>query len=150
MRLLLLLGAHATICAGHGHITWPPNRAGGSKSTAGDCVDGLCAWFSQVSEIPGDPTLPDKYRTLCVNCTGLHDLTRKNPWRAPGAANVRGSGCGVAGGGGPPFDGTGPIVPKGAVYGQDGATFPPVHPATSWKRGSVQEVAWAINANHNG
>merc|ERR1719409_1540053 len=74
----------------------------------GACVQGACMWFSQVSEIPDKPTLDQQFRTLNVNISGgPHDVTQKNPWRAPGFAPVRGSGCGVAGGGPIPYDGSG-------------------------------------------
>merc|ERR1712072_110810 len=137
-------------CNGHGAMTWPPNRHGALKKDGGACVQGACMWFSQVSEIPGKPTLDLQFRTLNVNISGgPHDVTRKNPWRAPGTAPVRGSGCGVAGGGPIPYDGSGAGVPLGTVLGQDGATLPRKNP-TVWKAGSVQEVAWGINANHNG
>jgi len=142
----------AVPCNGHGAITWPPSRVGAQKKLGGACDNGECLWFSQVAEIPGEPTLEQKFRTVNVNINGgPHDVTRKNPWRAPGTAPVHGSGCGVAGAGGhgTGIEGTGADVPPGAFFGQDGASLPRMNPAV-WKAGSVQEVAWSINANHNG
>lgn len=148
--LVSLLGV--TPCSGHGAVTWPPSRVGAQKKLGGACDNGACMWFSQVAEIPGEPTLPQKFRTVNVNINGgPHDVTRKNPWRAPGSAPVHGSGCGVAGAGshGTGIEGTGADVPPGAVFGQDGASLPRLDPVV-WRAGSIQEVAWSINANHNG
>jgi len=129
-------------------VTWPPNRVGATKADGGDCTKGQCSWFSQIAQIPGEPTLPERYRTNNINSHGVHDMTRKNPWRSPGAAPVHGSGCAISGGG-PALDGTYPAVQPGTFAGQDGASLPRKEP-TVWTAGSVQEVAWAINGNHNG
>ena len=84
---------------------------------------------------------------------GPDDFTASAPWRAPGSAPVRGSGCGVAGGG--PTGGrhdTGGFPPPGYNVNDDFLLIPPTPPQnrTSWARGSVQEVAWAAMANHGG
>ena len=70
------------------------------------------------------------------------------PWRAPGTAPVYGSGCGVAGGSNVERD-NGGIPPPGMKQGEDFLKIPPQTP-TVWKRGSTQEVAWALFANHGG
>jgi hypothetical protein len=138
--------------AGHGHITWPPGRNNGSVASGGDCGGDLpCSWFSQPTEIPlGQPTLPDYARTYNINVTsGLDDWSRKMPWRAPGSAPVLGSGCGVAGGGPVAYDNGGTAAP-GFAQGADFLTIPPSAKPTVWQRGTVEEVAWALWANHGG
>lgn len=72
------------------------------------------------------------------------------PWRAPGTAPVRGSGCGVAGGS--PFTNmtsNGGDPPPGFAQGADGLTLPATTP-TVWRRGDVVEVAHGLMANHGG
>jgi hypothetical protein len=89
-----------TVVDAHGHITVPPARNNGTVEKAGNCDDYACVWFSQITEIPGQPTLPDDARTFNLGVSsGPDDWSRKNPWRAPGTAPVYGSGCGAAGGG---------------------------------------------------
>lgn len=139
----------ATATLGHGHIVYPPARNNGTFDKAGNCDNYACFWFSQITEIPGEPTLPDEARTYNVKVnSGDDDWSRQMPWRAPGTAPVLGSGCGVAGGG-PVERDNGGIPPKGYAQGVDFLTIPE-QPSTTWKRGSVQEVAWALFANHGG
>jgi len=138
---------------GHGHITYPPNRHGGNYSIAGYCAAASgspCVWFSQPTTIPGEPTLHDPaLRTYNVKVSsGVHDWSRKMPWRAPGTAPVLGSGCGVAGGNRLPLP-NGGNAPHGVEQGLDGLKLPVTKP-TVWKKGEVVEVAWAITANHGG
>ena len=56
---------------GHGHLTLPPSRNGGTLAKAADCMFGECMWFSQpvaggadpsdtTATIKGEPTLNDK------------------------------------------------------------------------------------------
>ena len=105
-------------------------------------------WFSQPAVIPGPPTLPDYARTINVKVSsGPDDFSRAMPWRAPGTAPVFGSGCG-SGGGGPVSYSNGGNAPPGYKNGQDFLDIPASAQPTVWKRGSVQEVAWAIFANH--
>ena len=145
--LLLVGGTHVDA---HGHITIPPARNNGSVALAGNCENFACFWFSQITEIPGEPTLPDEGRTFNVKVTsGDDDWSRKMPWRAPGTAPVYGSGCGAAGGGPKPYD-NGGIPPPGYKQGDDFLTIPESENPTVWKKGSVQEVAWATFANHGG
>jgi len=96
----------------------------------------------------GEPTLPDKYRTVNVDATGDSDVYKTSPWRAPGTAKVFGSGCGSAGGG-PVGYANGGFAPKGVAQGADGLSLPKQN-TTVWKKGSHVEVAWAISANHGG
>jgi len=108
-------------------------------------------WYTDFTEIPGEPTVnEEQFRTYNVKVSsGSHDYSRKNPWRAPGTASVQGSGCGLFGGLLTPYlPSTGPLV---GMYpnGTDGASVTAT-PATEWQKGSVQEVAFAITANHGG
>jgi hypothetical protein len=134
-------------------MTFPPGRNHGSIATAGDTLDGKAFWFSQPTNIPTEPTLNKKeYRTMNVDISsGPNDWSRYNPWRAAGSAPVLGSGCGVAGGS--PLKnmtGNGGTPPPGFDFGDDGLLLPPLLEPAVWPRGSVQEVAWAILANHGG
>jgi hypothetical protein len=154
----------------HGHMTLPPSRNGGTLAKAADCLHGECMWFSQpnsnftknpatggrpddpIARIPGEPTLDAQpLRTYNVDVSdGVLDYTRTSPWRHPGSAPVLGSGCGV-GAGGPEREMDGGTAREfGLVQNKDGASLPRLNltTATTWKRGSTQEVAWANNANH--
>merc|ERR1719350_2142220 len=147
--VLLALFGH---CEGHGHMTYPPNRMGGNMSYAGIGASyGGSApflWFSQPVTIPGEPTLNEaRYRTHNVDVQGgPKDWSRRFPWRAPGSAPVRGSGCGVAGGFDFPMP-NGGIAPPGHKYGEDGLVLPENEPV-QWRKGEVVSVAWSFLANH--
>jgi len=152
-------GVFASLCisaAGHGAMTLPPNRAGGNMSFAGlssaygDENVGWW-WFSQPVIIPGEPTLnAEHYRTYNVKVqNGTSDWSRKMPWRAPGAATVRGSGCGVAGGAPVRIPNGGEIHPDTIPMGMDGKDLPETEPAV-WVLGSSVEVAFTMLANHGG
>ena len=148
LRPLLTLGLAASAQA-HGHITLPHARNNGTVDKAGGCEAMECMWFSQPTEIPGEPTLPDYARTQNVGVSsGPDDYSRAMPWRAPGSAPVIGSGCGAAGGGPLPLS-NGGNAPAGYAQGADFLTIPATEP-TVWQHGSVQEVAFAIFANHGG
>jgi hypothetical protein len=136
-------------CHGHGHMTLPPSRNGGTLARAADCLHGECMWFSQPTHIPGEPTLnAAPLRTFNVDVSeGAHDYSRKNPWRSPGAASVIGSGCGRAGGGPVRSMNGGTAKEFNLTQDMDGADLP-VGPRTVWRRGAEEEVAWAVNANH--
>jgi len=150
---LLRFAVLAKAVTGHGHITYPPSRAKGSLDLAGDCKNGACLWFSQLVEIPGEPTLnEERFRTYNVKVQdGSHDFTRKMPWRAPGSAPVLGQGCGLAGGSKKALD-NGGFPPDGIKQGFDGLKMPrvPKSERATWKRGAVEKVAWAMWANHGG
>jgi len=100
--------------------------------------------------IPGEPTLNDaEYRTYNVDVKdGAHDWSRKMPWRAPGQAPVRGSGCGVAGGA-PVMIPNGGAPPPGYEMGVDGLDLPEQE-ATEWQIGGVATVGFSMVANHGG
>ena len=156
----------ADLVSGHGHMTLPPSRNGGRLAMAADCMKGECMWFSQpdaggstygsdspIGKIKGEPTLnAPELRTYNVDVSsGPRDYTRHNPWRAPGSAPVIGSGCGRGGGGGVREGDGGTAKEFGLTQNMDGADLPPLaNHSVSWTRGTVQEVAWANNANHGG
>lgn len=103
------------------------------------------------TEIPGWPTVnatADRTYNVLDASGGPSDFTRRMPWRAPGTAPVRGSGCGVAGGS-PIVLFNGGISPVGIPQGTDGLDLPEQAPYP-WALGSVQEVAFGIRANHGG
>jgi len=150
---ILRLLALATLCEGHGQITCPPARTNGTLGLAGSCEAYECFWFTQPTIIPGAPTLNrSEHRTFNIDvASGETDWSRRMPWRAPGAAPVLGSGCGVAGGS--PLtnmSGNGGNPPPGIAQGADGLAALAPKPPTAWKRGAAVEVAWAMMANHGG
>jgi len=153
-------------------MNWPPSRAVNSQITAGWCSgidpsqvpqNGTCLWFNQGCSIgcskctgntsgctsPMEPTNNDmKYRTY-QNYQG-QDITRTNPWRAPGFSPIE-SPCGLAGGWYTPGKpGNGGIPPRGVKQGFDGRKWPATEPRYKWKKGTSQEVSWSVHANHGG
>merc|ERR1719492_607713 len=76
-------------------------------------------------------------------------MNTRSPWRAPGHAPVM-SPCGLAGGWFTPHPMNGGIAPPGVKQGKDGRDDDATGPKTTWAAGSVQEVSWAIMANHGG
>eukprot|EP00437_Effrenium_voratum_P054529 CAMPEP_0181533966 /NCGR_PEP_ID=MMETSP1110-20121109/73449_1 /TAXON_ID=174948 /ORGANISM="Symbiodinium sp., Strain CCMP421" /LENGTH=413 /DNA_ID=CAMNT_0023665205 /DNA_START=54 /DNA_END=1296 /DNA_ORIENTATION=+ len=149
---LLLFIASAPTVLGHGVLTWPPStRQNGSMAHAGSCAFDDCIWYSDFVTIPGEPLVnKEAHRTFNVKTqSGESDWSRKNPWRAPGTAPIFGSGCGVYGGRQEfVIDSSGNLLGV-HLAGKDGANLPAKEP-TVWPKGSVQEVAWAITANHGG
>eukprot|EP01047_Picozoa_sp_COSAG01_P087051 COSAG01_NODE_19862_length_985_cov_1.182844_1_plen_182_part_00 len=82
-------------------------------------------------------------------CGSAEDQWRSTPWRAPGSAPVLDA-CGMAGG-------TPTETHSGAQYfptpnGRQGdlgsKMLKPLPTGTVWTAGSMQNVSWAINANH--
>jgi len=138
---------------GHGTLTWPKStRQNGTLAHAGSCVENDCMWYSDFVQIPGEATLDaEAFRTFNVKVSsGSKDYTRKNPWRAPGTAPVFGSGCGILGGGPTPnVHSVGTLEFSSYAAGTDGVELPE-HQPTVWRKGTIQEVAWAITANHGG
>lgn len=97
-----------------------------------------------------EPTLNGANHRTYQNAQGI-DVTKHNPWRAPGHAPIA-SPCGLAGGWYTPgMPGFGGIPPLGIAQGMDGRDLPMLPgKRTKWKAGSAQEVAWSIHANHGG
>jgi len=93
------------------------------------------------------PTLNDPKLRTWKNFRG-RDITRNNPWRAPGYSPVF-SPCGLAGGGAIIHPGNGATAPTGVAQGADGRNLPE-GPKQQWPQGSMQFVAWSISANHGG
>lgn len=149
---IILFTSLLHVAYGHGHITWPPSRHNGSLAEAGRCDRGECMWFSQPTSIPGAPTLPHEMRSYNTGTrTGeSNDWSATMPWRAPGTASVQGSGCGVMGGNKVPLPNGGEFHLPGIPQGMDGILLPKLHEPVLWERGSVQEVAFGITANHGG
>jgi len=116
-------------------------------------------WFTNWTHTDGEVTLPSDMRTYkdYDKQDGIPffnpDFT-PNPWMKPGTANVL-SPCGVAGGnpdgcgGGYDCPGAGYGYGKDARYYRDVDWFKNV-PVTEWKKGSVVEVGFGLNANHGG
>lgn len=153
--------------SGHGQMTFPPTRFDTTLSKAGSCEGGGCLFFNQgcqpgcsacTDKPSGDtcsepggtmaPTLNDQRLRTYMNVAKVYDWTKVNPWRSPGYSPV-GSPCGLAGGGPTKHPGNGATAPPGVKQGFDGRLLPEGS-KTSWVRGSVQEVAWSIRANHGG
>ena len=132
---------------GHGHMTFPPPWNGGCLDKGGDCTRGECHWFSNNREIEIEPTLPQFARSVEVEIDGgVKDVFRTSPWRAPGAASVFGSGCGVAGGGPVAFDngGLASAIAGNPAQGADGLSIQGRGQPTIWVQGSYAEVAWYV------
>mmetsp|Transcript_80996 Transcript_80996/g.188161 ORF Transcript_80996/g.188161 Transcript_80996/m.188161 type:complete len:340 (+) Transcript_80996:100-1119(+) len=147
--LALLAGVHVLRAYGHGLLTFPPSRNGGSLRAGGICKNGECMWFTNNVNTSVTPSLPEYARTVEPNVTGgPEDVYSVSPWRSPGRAPVLGSGCGV-GNGGPHWYWNGGKPPQDILQGADGLTLPEVS-AQTWSQGSEVEVAWAITANHGG
>merc|ERR1719492_253643 len=114
------------------------------------CQEG---WFTNNTRIPGKPTIP-KYMLGGRKPKG-------NPWSAPGTASIA-SPCGTFGGnpqgcrGGPPTEKYGDCCGGGKkcggfAFGHNAETRPPKDaPVTLWELGSIQEVVWQMDANHEG
>lgn len=113
---------------GHGSMTLPMSRQGGTLQVAGGCGDDLCSWMT-TGTISGSPTWTDpKLDTLGITPGSDDDWCPSHPWRAPG---------------------TTPTSPCGTYAGQDGRNLPSAEVAY-WEAGGEAEVAWGINANHGG
>lgn len=135
--------------SGHGHMTLPPSTRipGANIRTGGSCADGQCDWFTNNQFLTGPETLPLEFRTITNG--GSPDVFAGSPWRSPGQAPVRGSGCGVAGGGADRYA-NGGNAPAGIAQNTDGYSGLPQQPHTIYQIGSAIDVAWAISANHGG
>jgi len=152
--------------AGHSAMVWPPiwqdefGRSGlktgqqcfPSGDVEGFGFTGSCMWFTNNTQIEGEPTLDESMRTYMG--AGGADWYRKGPWRSPGSAYVH-SPCGVAGGNpyGCPEGQEGTVTCPGGGYSHgpfaEDFDFPNVV-TTQWKIGSTVEAYWGIIANHGG
>lgn len=148
LRSVMLCAAAVGLVNAHGHLTWPPStRHGGSLEKGGLCTNGACYWFTNNVEINVTESLPVSARSMKVKA-GVKDVYKTSPWRAPGTAQTLGQGCGVNGGG-PTIFANGGIPQAPIKQGIDGYLLPKQKPVV-WKIGSIQDVAWALSANHGG
>jgi len=154
----------ATSCHAHGAMQWPPTwfDANGTCGLGAGCFNEGVMWFTNNTQIPGEPTIPDgseliTYPKIKGSYPGSGGLNvKKNPWRAPGSAAVF-SPCGIAGGNphGCPAGAKQPVGAEcpggGTAYGADAVTLPFSQATTTvWKVGAVVEAGWGIRANHGG
>jgi len=125
----------------------------GCKEDMGQPIDGILDNYPEMKTY-NNWTLP---KESFYNPThGLVDIDAKsgsinNPWFYPGKAPLY-SPCGMAGGSNTPkngFPGNGGYAPDGVTHGFDGRMLPKVADVI-WERGSVQEVAVDVIANHGG
>lgn len=112
-----------------------------------------------------EPICPDKKAeaTICdaslrtvntdAECGSENDFFYYSPWRKPGSAAVLDA-CGIAGGRvpgqGPGGYGAQYVNTTHALLGDRGTMLPSIPSSVVWKSGSVQEVSWALQANHGG
>jgi hypothetical protein len=130
-------------------------RIGCDRCTGNASDQGMGGCIKELNQ-PMEPTLPEKFRsypddTFVSNGTVLRNMTKYNPWRAPGYAPVE-SPCGLAGGyytAKNGFPGNAGYPPVGVQQGFDGRHLPESF-RTIWEAGSSQEVAVDVNANHGG
>lgn len=133
----------------------------------GDGRDCTFMFFTNNTQIPGEPTIPDHPKgyigaslvTYKHSCIGepfeghpLCDWTKKHPWRHPGSAPVE-SPCGIGGGnprGCPEGAPKGLCQGGGYSYGKDARELTGNFKPEVWEIGSEVEVAWGIEANHGG
>jgi hypothetical protein len=120
------------LAAGHGQVTIPVSRNGGTTATAGGCPNlessnghDICSWMTNGINIVPPETLPKDFITTGPDA----QFCTTNPWRKPGSIPIQ--------------------KPCGHVGGKDGRDLPMTTP-TVVKAGGDLEVAWAINANHGG
>jgi len=173
--LLPFVGGHGEMTNPPTRILSTLDRAGSCRGVGAKddttVADGICRWFNQgcqpgcsectdfgpACKTPMKPTILNK-SLMTWNRGNLPffipgtvtDLTRHMPWRSPGFAPVF-SPCGIAGGGTTRFPANGALAPATLKEGFDGRDMPPLKDVeTIWPAGSVQEVAWAMAANHGG
>jgi len=172
----LVLGAALPAVRGHGNMIWPPvwqdsNATYGltkySIFSIGNDLNwyddpqkngNVLMWYSNKVNIPEDvePILPDYMRTWANSTPEIQEQIARHPWKAPGSAQIF-SACGIGGGnplGCPVGEPMGPgqdCEGGGWSYGPraEDTEFEDI-PITVWERGSAQEVAWLMDANHGG
>jgi len=104
---------------------------------------------------PAEPTITTKeLRTYNIDDLSTHgDWSAVNPWRRPGTTGLGNpdfNPCGISSGG--KVDAKTTLPPAtGYPKGFPGTSLPEINGTkTVWQAGSVQEVNWAIYANHAG
>eukprot|EP00660_Eupelagonema_oceanica_P006752 gene6752-400_t len=130
--------------AGHGSMTKPPSRNGGTLLKAGrEALAGAAAsWYTVRTKAVGK-TLPAGFHTVDID-QQMFGPGVGSPWNAPGTAPVN-SPCGQWG-----VPGAGPLGPHGSGGdSMDGKSLPPKQKDV-WQRGGTAKVAFAIYQNHGG
>lgn len=172
MPSLLAVAALPLCVAGHGRMTFPPNRAGGTLSVAGKddhCELGhnsgglstkhnTCGYQNRGTRVSRPTNCNEEFMTgnlikgaehVNGDCSRVNtkDSIWKMPWAAPGAAKLW-SACGVNGG-----HQDGRIKDKhGIAYPspRDGFDLPPSLTASKWVIGHTAEVGFTVTKNHGG
>eukprot|EP00746_Dinoflagellata_sp_MGD_P030095 gnl/MRDRNA2_/MRDRNA2_17129_c0_seq1.p1 gnl/MRDRNA2_/MRDRNA2_17129_c0~~gnl/MRDRNA2_/MRDRNA2_17129_c0_seq1.p1 ORF type:complete len:399 (+),score=55.23 gnl/MRDRNA2_/MRDRNA2_17129_c0_seq1:54-1199(+) len=144
-----------------------------SNGTSACDVGQSCFWFSSGCTIGCDKCDGDGSRPpnscrcrQCANATlndpkyrtgnnkavpgSPQDITKYNPWRAPGLAPSFDP-CGMAGGGPKAGPESGEYnTTEYAKQGDLGSNLPESHHGTIWKAGDLATTGWYIRANHGG
>jgi hypothetical protein len=107
----------------------------------------VAAAFKKCYKTTMEPTLNDPSLRTYQNFAGKFDVGMKhNPWRAPGYAPVMDP-CGIISGN----QNHAPYYHPDIKDGTKGSELPELAaPKPKWPRGSEQDVAWNIIANHGG
>jgi hypothetical protein len=157
------LFAFLPVVSGHGGIVSPPareitvslwfnegcqvgcERCKGHVESSVAAVDPFIFCFKRHQE----PTLDLDSDLVTYPGLTLFASHKYNPWYAPGFAPVF-SPCGLAAGqANGSYPANGDVPPPGFNAGFDGRDLKQTTPA-QWPVGSIQEVAWSIEANHGG
>jgi len=151
------------LVAGHGMMTLPASRNGGTLDKAGvhtgvhDEAWHTASWFTTTwltVPVPHETNCDDAYATIitCKECSATvkpehQNLCRNTPWRAPGLAGVvNPCGCFAASSGG---YSTG-CTPGDKRQAQSLGTQLPKTQRTRWTAGGTAHVAFSSSANHGG
>jgi len=175
MPSLLVVAALPLCVAGHGRMTFPPNRNGGTLAVAG--TNDHCELGSNSGGLPhnldtcgyqtrdsfqSQPYAPtncnaDAMTGNLINAAGkVHgdcskvdskDKVWKMPWAAPGKAKLW-SACGVNGG----HQSSSTKDKHGKPYPSphDGLNLPPSVTSSKWVIGQTAEVGFTLTKNHGG
>lgn len=164
-RILVAFCLAAPAVNAHGAMQFPPTWFDPQQGRCGlgpNCFGAGVMWFTNDTNIPGEPTIPDDsglrtYHGASGSYPGSAGSMRTNPWRAPGSAPIA-SPCGISGGNplGCPKGDAGsrgkPCPGGGSGWGPDALNTSHLATpwSTEWRAGSVVEAAWGIRANHGG
>jgi len=107
---------------------------------------------TDLCQLGKEQTLPVYARSININATGIYDIYKHNPWRAPGNAPVADA-CGLAGG--DPWGADGAEAGNYynttyAGHGKYGTTLPEMPTGTTWTIGGEADVMWQVRNNHGG